>query len=268
MLPIMGPFAISSAWASTGDSGILELFGHTGILVRIVLSILIVLSVLCWGIIIAKFIMFRRVRKETMAFILRFHQMKSLSIFYREASMFSETPLVHVFRTGYGELVKTMKLKEGERFRPEAGELIRESIFRSMVTAMMIEKGRLERWLGLLASTGSSAPFIGLFGTVWGIMNSFRSIGLQGSANLAVVAPGIAEALIATAVGLAAAIPAVIFYNYFNQKIRALEIETRHFISDFMNFVDRDLLRRISSVAQSEEAHGIVTADESGRAVL
>ncbi|SFM75146.1 protein TolQ [Thermodesulforhabdus norvegica] len=263
-----GFFLISSVLPSTNGSGIFELLGHTGILVRIVLLILIVMSVCCWGIIIAKFIRFRRVRKETISFILRFHQQKNLSVFYREASAFSETPLVHVFRAGYGELVRAIRGKEGEKLRPEAGELVRDSIFRTMHTALLIERGRLEKWLGLLASTGSSAPFIGLFGTVWGIMNSFRNIGLQGSANLAVVAPGIAEALIATAVGLATAIPAVIFYNYFSQKIRAVEIETRHFISDFMNFVDRDLMRRIASSPQGEEVHGIVTAGETGRAVL
>jgi biopolymer transport protein TolQ len=92
-----------------------------------------------------------------------------------------------------------------------------------------------------LATTGNTAPFIGLFGTVWGIMNSFHGIGLRGSASLAVVAPGISEALIATAAGLAAAIPAVIAFNYFMQKIRTLETELQSFSADFLNIIERDI---------------------------
>jgi biopolymer transport protein TolQ len=98
-----------------------------------------------------------------------------------------------------------------------------------------------------LATTGNTGPFIGLFGTVWGIMTSFRGIGLKGSASLAVVAPGISEALIATAVGLAAAIPAVVAYNYFLSKVRVLETEMGNFIHDFLNIIERDLMRRAQS---------------------
>jgi biopolymer transport protein TolQ len=102
---------------------------------------------------------------------------------------------------------------------------------------------RLTQMVPFLATTGNTTPFIGLFGTVWGIMHSFRSIGLKGSANLAVVAPGISEALIATAAGLAVAIPSVIAFNYFNQKIRVIESELQSFSADFLNIVERDILR-------------------------
>jgi biopolymer transport protein TolQ len=98
--------------------------------------------------------------------------------------------------------------------------------------------------LTFLATTGNTAPFIGLFGTVWGIMNSFHSIGLRGGANLAVVAPGISEALIATAAGLAAAIPAVMAYNYFSNQVRVLESEMSNFSSDFLNIIERDLFKK------------------------
>lgn len=264
---------INSSLSADTNLGIEILWGHTGIIVRIVLFILIALSVWCWAVIIAKFLRFRKVQRETIAFLVRFHQQKNLTAFYRESAVFKETPLVYVFKAGYGELVRILKMKETDKgkhmaFRPGEGELIRDTLYRTMYTAMMVEKGRLEKWLTILASTGSSAPFIGLFGTVWGIMNSFRNIGLQGSANLAVVAPGISEALIATAVGLVAAIPAVIFYNYFMQRIRTVEIETKHFIGDFMNVVDRDMIRRITATSSPNEVSGVVSLEEPGQAVL
>ena len=105
--------------------------------------------------------------------------------------------------------------------------------------ASMVEVNKLELWVSWLATTASIAPFIGLFGTVWGIMNSFRSIGAKGAANLATVAPGIAEALVATAIGLMAAIPAVMAYNYFSRRIRVISSEMETFSSDFLNIVRR-----------------------------
>jgi biopolymer transport protein TolQ len=109
---------------------------------------------------------------------------------------------------------------------------------------MSVESTRLSRHLSFLATTGNTTPFIGLFGTVWGIMTSFQYIGLSGSANLAVVAPGISEALVATAAGLAAAIPAVVFYNYFSNQVHTLEAEMTQFASDFLNLIERDLIKK------------------------
>jgi biopolymer transport protein TolQ len=118
-----------------------------------------------------------------------------------------------------------------------------ENVKRTLRRAINTEMTRLTQMVPFLATTGNTTPFIGLFGTVWGIMHSFRSIGLKGSANLAVVAPGISEALIATAAGLAVAIPSVIAFNYFNQKIRVIESELQSFSADFLNIVERDILR-------------------------
>jgi biopolymer transport protein TolQ len=115
---------------------------------------------------------------------------------------------------------------------------------RALRRAINSEVVRMSQMVPFLATTGNTTPFIGLFGTVWGIMNSFHGIGLRGSASLAVVAPGISEALVATAAGLAAAIPAVIAYNYFTQKIRLIETELYNFASDFQNIVERDILGR------------------------
>jgi biopolymer transport protein TolQ len=116
------------------------------------------------------------------------------------------------------------------------------NIKRSLRRAVNVELTGLNKAVSFLATTGNTTPFIGLFGTVWGIMNSFRSIGLQGSASLAAVAPGISEALVATAAGLAAAIPAVVAYNFFSSKIRVIESEMHNFSADFLNLVERELV--------------------------
>jgi biopolymer transport protein TolQ len=119
-----------------------------------------------------------------------------------------------------------------------------DNIIRSLQQAVTAERARLERGVNFLATTGSSAPFIGLFGTVWGIMESFRNIGAMKSASLAVVAPGIAEALIATAAGLAAAIPAVIFFNYFLGRINVISTEMDNFASELINIIERIYWKR------------------------
>ena len=118
-----------------------------------------------------------------------------------------------------------------------------DNVQRALRRATATEMTRMTQMVPFLATTGNSAPFIGLFGTVWGIMSSFHSIGLKGSANLAVVAPGISEALVATAAGLAAAIPAVIAFNFFMSKIRVVESELHSFSADFLNIIERDILR-------------------------
>ncbi len=118
-----------------------------------------------------------------------------------------------------------------------------DNVKRALRRSINTEITRMTQMVPFLATTGNTTPFIGLFGTVWGIMNSFRGIGLKGSASLATVAPGISEALVATAAGLAAAIPAVIAFNYFMQKIRTIETELQSFSADFLNIIERDILR-------------------------
>jgi len=126
-----------------------------------------------------------------------------------------------------------------------------ENIKRTLRRSVSAELTGLNKAVPFLATTGNTTPFIGLFGTVWGIMNSFRSIGLKGSATLAAVAPGISEALIATAAGLAAAIPAVVAYNYFASKIQVMESEMHNFSADFLNLVERELI-----ISQGSENDG------------
>jgi len=145
-----------------------------------------------------------------------------------------------VFQAGYLELQRLIEKEKGKA--SGSGHDSIDNLERALGRASRNEMMRLERSLTFLATTGSTAPFIGLFGTVWGIMNAFQNIGAQGGASLATVAPGISEALIATAIGLAAAIPAVMGYNYYTHKIRGLRIQMENFASDFLNIVKRNFL--------------------------
>jgi biopolymer transport protein TolQ len=147
-----------------------------------------------------------------------------------------------VFRAGFVELAKLRKRRTeagGDASAPEThiGDI--ESIERALSRARTMAVTEMENKVPFLATTASSAPFIGLFGTVWGIMNSFRNIGAKGAANLATVAPGIAEALVATAIGLVAAIPAVMGYNYLSRRIRVISAEMETFTNDFLNIIRR-----------------------------
>jgi biopolymer transport protein TolQ len=155
--------------------------------------------------------------------------------------------VARVFRVCYVELKKLSKSGNAIKAGSETASLRlkltgSENVKRALERTINTEITGILQMVPFLATTGNTTPFIGLFGTVWGIMNSFHGIGLRGSASLAVVAPGISEALIATAAGLAAAIPAVIAYNYFTQRIRILESDLRSFASDLLNIIDRDIL--------------------------
>ena len=237
---------------SRAGNGIWEMVRHAGPMVKLVLLVLLLLSVACWCVILMKSRLFRRARKDSEQFIELFHQRKNLGVLYRDAQMLDDGHIVQIFRVGYGELSrlgKSMEVRNLQEIRANPDFL--ENVDRAMQGAVMAERQRFERFLSLLATTGSTAPFIGLFGTVWGIMTSFQQIGLKGAANLAVVAPGISEALVATAMGLAAAIPAVVAYNHFANQIRSLENEMIHFAADFLNVLKRDTIRR----KQEEQLH-------------
>ncbi|MDD5011877.1 MAG: MotA/TolQ/ExbB proton channel family protein, partial [Phycisphaerae bacterium] len=163
---------------------------------------------------------------------------------YNMREKFAGSPINAVFTAGYIELHKVLKGRknaesDGEKLKMSMGSL--DIVKRALTREGVNQVTRLESLVSFLATTGSTAPFIGLFGTVWGIMNSFQEIGKMGSASIATVAPGISEALIATAAGLAAAIPAVIAYNYFVNKIKVLDSEMDNFSSDFLNIIERFL---------------------------
>ncbi len=182
---------------------VLTLIFKAGPVVKFVLLILLIFSIFSWAIVVYKFRLLSKVEKESLEFQNAFMRTKQWDSLYQSTKNLTLSPLPNLFRAAYSI--------EGSD---------RDEIKGTMKRVVTLEASRLERHLSFLATAGSTAPFIGLFGTVWGIMNSFMGIGRIGAASLAVVAPGIAEALVATAAGLAAAIPAVVAYNYFLSRTR------------------------------------------------
>ena len=230
---------------------IVQMILHAGLMVRFVLLLLLFFSVASWAIIFTKYWVVRKARRESEKFLERFWNSRSLSEAFQATKSFERSPVARVFRVAYVELKNLNKSQEPLPGDDVAGEVSLgdkmvavDNIKRALLRAANMELTGLAKALPFLATTGNTTPFIGLFGTVWGIMNAFRGIGLRGSASLAVVAPGISEALIATAAGLAAAIPAVVAYNHFNNKIRIIESEMQNFSADFLNLIERDLIKR------------------------
>lgn len=244
----INPFVVTATDVAPGLRGeVWELVLHSGPVVKTVIIILILLSVCCWGIMFFKFLVMRSALKESETFLNIFWEGTGLSQTYQAAKKLRQSPLAEIFRSGYIELQKFKDLKKRSSPEHTFSELEISSsqafgigtIKRALDQAALSEQARLAKNLSFLATTGNTAPFIGLFGTVWGIMDSFRQIGIRGAANLATVAPGISEALIATAFGLIAAIPAVVAYNYFLSKTRAISSEMDNFSAEFLNIIER-----------------------------
>ena len=217
--------------------GIIELMTTADAVVQLVLVVLIAMSVFCWIIIFNKYTALQKASTATEAFLDVFWKSQRLDQVYDQAKQMDHSPVAAVFKAGYVELSKLTKNKQGD----QGGGLMdgEENLNRALRKATRMERNNLEKMTTFLATTGSTAPFIGLFGTVWGILLAFQKIGITGQASLAVVGPDIAHALIATAIGLVAAIPAVMAYNYFNSRIRSLEDDMGNFSSDFLNIVKR-----------------------------
>ncbi|MEK6598857.1 MAG: protein TolQ [Deltaproteobacteria bacterium] len=222
------------------QGGLWNMILGAGIVVKLVLIVLLVFSVLSWAIIIYKYRILKKMEKESGAFLEFFWHKKQFALIFAAAANYRFTPLARLFAAGYNELPQARTQKK-ENIQFSIGET--DGIQRALKKAMSNEISRMEKAVSFLATTGNTAPFIGLFGTVWGIMNSFSGIGMKGSASLAVVAPGISEALIATAIGLTAAIPAVVAYNHFVTRINRMAIEMENFAGDFLNIVERELAR-------------------------
>ncbi len=230
----------AQAEAANQPKGIFEILMDTSGVVLGVLILLAVLSIVSWYIIGYKWFYLRRVQNESLQFLDVFWQSKRLDAIYQSAEEYANAPVSQVFKAGYIEL---SKLKNRET--PETGEAMKvhlsgiENVDRSLRRATSTEMTQLESMVPFLATVGSTSPFIGLFGTVWGIMAAFVNIQAEGAAGLDVVAGPIAEALIVTAAGLFAAIPAVVFYNLYVNKIKVLGAEMENFSSDFLNIVKR-----------------------------
>ncbi len=233
----------------TTEIDIIQLLGNAGLVVRLVLLMLLFFSVTSWAIIIIKWRYIRRAYRESNRFIEYFWKSRDLASAYTKAKQLAGCPIARIFRIGYVELKRVSQTGRSSA-DPDHGssDLLKgrisgaENVKRALRRAINTETTRMTQMVPFLATTGNTAPFIGLFGTVWGIMGSFHGIGERGSASLAVVAPGISEALVATAAGLAVAIPAVIAFNHFMQKIRVIESELISFSADFLNIIERDIL--------------------------
>jgi len=228
-----------------------HIISNASLMVQLVLLLLLFFSVMSWAIIIIKMRYIRKAYKESEIFIDYFWKSRDLASAFTKAKQLRGSPVARIFRIGYTELRKlnTGNKRGGVPDADERGPSLRhgisgtDNVKRALRRAINTEMTRVTQMVPFLATTGNTTPFIGLFGTVWGIMNSFHGIGQRGSASLAIVAPGISEALVATAAGLAVAIPAVIAFNHFMQKIRVIETDLHSFSADFLNILDRDILR-------------------------
>ena len=233
---------------------IIHIVLSAGLMVQFVLLLLLFFSITSWTIILIKFRYIRKALRESAAFTDFFWKSRNLSDAFAKAKQLKSSPIARIFRIGHLELKKLSQSSAssasdrhgagGEEASSLSSRIAgTENVKRALRRAINSEVTRMVEMVPFLATTGNTAPFIGLFGTVWGIMHAFVGIGQKGSASLAVVAPGISEALIATAAGLAVAIPAVIAFNYFMHKIRIIESELQSFSADFLNIIEGDILR-------------------------
>lgn len=220
----------------------IEAIFQASIVVQLTLLILIGLSVVCWGIAYNKWQLLKKIKTTNEVFLSYFWKSSSLENLYDDLDKFRDSTLAHVFKSAYLEMKKLADSRSGDGKNDGAKPALNnmDNLERVIRKSIENELANMESKLTVLATTGSTGPFVGLFGTVWGIMSSFHKIGATGNASLAVVAPGISEALVATAIGLAAAIPAVVLYNHFVSTIRKEEIELNNFSADFLNIVKRN----------------------------
>lgn len=223
--------------------GLLSSFKDAGPMAKVVLAVLILFSLGSWAVMIGKLVQLRRADEQSGKFLEAFHRSQRFSEVNSQAGKLRASPLVGIFQAGYAEIDAQIKHAQG----PDAGGERKAykitslpALQRTLTRAAGIELQGLTRWITFLATTAAATPFIGLFGTVWGIMEAFNNIGTTGSTSIVAVAPGISEALINTAAGLAAAIPALIGYNYFSHRVRMLRGQLEDFALEFLNLAERN----------------------------
>lgn len=197
-----------------------------------VIAFLVVFSLISWTIVFSKWGLYSKVNQSNRSFLRAFRKSSNLQSVALASEQFATAPMVAVFDFGYGEVERQVKSRGGLVNKP--------AIERSLQLAISEEITKLERSMNWLATVASVSPFIGLFGTVWGIMDAFLGLGNAGNASLRAVAPGIAEALVTTALGLVAAIPAAIFYNVFSTSVREIGTRLEDFAIEFQNLAERD----------------------------
>ncbi|TLU71315.1 protein TolQ [Lichenicoccus roseus] len=227
--------AVNLGAAAAGDLSLWGLFIQASVVVKLVMIGLVLASVWVWAIIFEKTISLRRANKQATAFEDRFWSGGSLDDLYETEGAKPAHPMAAVFGAAMGEWRRSARVKGVDLSRGS----VQERVDRAMGITVTRELERMERWMIFLASIGSVAPFIGLFGTVWGIMHSFSAIAAMHNTNLAVVAPGIAEALFATAIGLVAAIPAVLAYNKISSDLGRFAARLEAFGTEFGAILSR-----------------------------
>jgi biopolymer transport protein TolQ len=222
------------------SGGVAGLIANSGWVARFVLALLLLFSLISWAIILYKGAVLHRAHAQSDTFLDVFRKSSKFSEVNSVCPQLKSSPLVGVFQAGYLEV--NQQVRGGGAAPAGARPTVRslESLSRSLARAAGVEVTRLERRLSFLATTASVTPFIGLFGTVWGIMEAFGDIGRTGSSSLAIVAPGISEALITTAMGLLSAIPAAVFFNFFNSRVKVLSSMLDDFALEFLNIVERN----------------------------
>jgi biopolymer transport protein TolQ len=239
--------AQEGAAAPLGDVNVIDILRDSGYVSLFVLAILVLLSVWSWAIILQKALSYRAIERQTMTFLDVFRRSSKFSEVQSVCPSLPATPLVGVFQAGYAELTAQFRVTgaappatnpPAPAARPTLKSLA--AVDRALLRASAVEVNKLEKHIPFLATIASAAPFIGLFGTVWGILITFQRIGLTGSTNLATVGPGIADALIATAAGLFAAIPAVLAYNHFTTKVKGYASDLDDFSLEFLNIAERN----------------------------
>ncbi len=241
-------FALQVQGAAAADPAanhdILTLVARSSLFSKLVLLLLILFSVVSWGIILYKLWSLGKAERQSAAFLDVFRKSSKFSEVQAVCKNLSDSPLVGIFQAGYTELNTQLRQSAPAGAAPAAPARSTlksvTALDRALLRAATVEVNRLEEKVSFLATTASITPYIGLFGTVWGIMTAFQGIGATGSTNLAVVAPGIADALIATAAGLFAAIPAVYFYNHLSSRVKLLSAEMDDFSLEFLNISERN----------------------------
>ena len=239
----------SAAQQTLSRPNILEMVTGSGPVVQAVLYRLVLFSVISWAIVFFKFRQLRRTRRESEQFTVVFWETKNLSSIHTASLEMKDSSTAQIFRAGYQELMRITRARKQPQdpaHKPDSFEDIDEggveNVERAMRRAAREQLTRLESGLTFLATTASTAPFIGLFGTVWGIMNAFLGLSATTGSTIQAVAPGIAEALIATAIGLAAAIPSVVAYNHFSRQVRLASLGMENFLAEFLNIAERHFL--------------------------
>ncbi len=239
--------AAGSPDPGTGGVDFVRLISEANWLSKSVLLILLIFSAVQWGVTFYKIWQFRGADHDTGTFLQVFRKSTKFSEVQSICASVAKSPLVGIFQAGYAELNTQLRQHKGADGEPKpAAPVVRptlrslDAVDRALLRATGSELSKLEKWVPFLATTASITPFIGLFGTVWGIIIAFQNIGIQGSTSLSVVAPGIAEALIATAAGLFAAIPAVYFYNAFTTRVKDVATRMDDFALEFLNICERN----------------------------